>query len=274
MRDHPGTWLSAAAELDLYEGIRRGEAAAFTALAEPLQPTLRRLAELYVDSRSRADAVVLHSWEVALGGLDMFRWHTPFATWVAGITVGFGRAHETGASTLSPSTREISGPEDWSDLPWGGRWEQAGSTLAEAFAALPMDQREAIHGRDVEQWPHWRVCDVFGLPEATYRHLLSQARASLHGALGPLVGQRSASPHRAAQIAAITRWLNTRAQESPEQLDPRTLAVFRRWSATRHGGWRGSAFGCAKPQADLRLRGGTPAFLRRDAGDPDRGGRS
>lgn len=54
-------WFSAAAELDAYEGIRRGDEDAFRAVAEPLQPTLRRLASLYVDSETHADAVVLRT---------------------------------------------------------------------------------------------------------------------------------------------------------------------------------------------------------------------
>lgn len=237
-------WLPEAVESDAYEGIRRGDVDAFRLLAEPLQPTLRRLAGLYVDSETSAEAVVRHSWDVALHGLDMFRWRTPLATWVTGITVAFGRTHHgrAEAARLPQIThvpaRELPGPENWSDLPWGPRWEQAGATLVRTLAALPIEQREVIHGRDMEQWPPRRVCDVFGLPDVAYRRLLTEARTQLHGALALLIGQTGPTEHRDAQLAAITGWLNRRLDSRPEPLDPHLVAVFRRWSATRHRGWR------------------------------------
>lgn len=237
-------WLPAAAEMEAYEGIRRGDEDAFRALAEPLQPTLRRLAGLYVDSGTCARAMVLRTWRSALRGLQMFAWHTPLATWIARITVASGRAHDVRAAGQVPRpntpepVREVVGPPDWSDLPWSERWEQAGATLADALAALPVDQREVVQGRDLEQWPSRRVCDVFGLPEATYELLIVEAHTRLHDALASLVGQAGPGPDRTAQIAAITRWLNQRLDARPEQLDPRALRVFHHWSATRQTRWR------------------------------------
>jgi DNA-directed RNA polymerase specialized sigma24 family protein len=237
-------WLPRTAELDAFEGIRRGEEDAFRALAEPLQPSLRRLARLYVEPDAHVDAVVLRGWSLALGGVDMFRWHTLFATWIAGITVAVGRAHTTGVGAAAPAPitsawpGEVLGPADWSDLPWSARWEQAGSTLVGALAALPLDQREVVHGREVERWPARRVCDVFGLPEAAYEQLLAEARTRLRDALGCLVGQVEPGSHRDAQIAAVSGWLGQRLDDRPEPLDPRAVAVFHRWSATRHRGWK------------------------------------
>lgn len=237
-------WLSAAAELDAYEGIRRGDEAAFRALAEPLQPTLRRLASLYVGSETRADAVVVRTWTLALRGLHMFAWRSPLATWIAGITVASGRAHDVRVSAPVPRPitsapgREVAGPPDWSDLPWGERWTQAEATLADALAGLPAAQREVVHGRGIEQWPPSRVCGVFGLPAATYERLLTDGHLRLHDALALLVGQPGPNPHRPAQIAAITQCLAQLLDARPEQLDPRTVALFRRWSGRRHRGWR------------------------------------
>lgn len=138
------SWLPPAAELDAYDGIRRGSQAAFRSLAEPLQPALRRLAGVYVDTESGVDALVMRSWEMALRGLSMFRWHTPLATWIAGITVAFGRTHH--AAVAPPATaaaqmpaHELPGPPDWSDLPWGRRWQDAPISLGDIFAALPLD---------------------------------------------------------------------------------------------------------------------------------------
>lgn len=217
-------------------------------LAEPLQPTLRRLAGLYVDSAARADAIVLHSWEVALRGPDMFRWHTPYATWVAGIVVAFGRRSAPGSvpsgSVGWPSAgRQRHGPGDWSDLPWSARWEGAGATLARTLATLPTREREVIHGRDVERWPRRRVCDVFGLLEVTYEQQLAGGHRRLHEALALLVGQSGPSEHHAAQLAATARCLTQRSDARSELLDPRAVEVFRRWSTSRTAGWRRLARG-------------------------------
>lgn len=236
-------WLPAAAELGAYEGIRRGDQAAFRALAEPLQPVLRRLAGVYVDSEPSADALVLRSWDTALRGLSMFRWHTPLATWVAGITVAFGRTHHAADAQLpqAPATMpavEVPGPPDWSDLPWGHRWQVVPANLAETLAALPLDQREVIHGSDVEQWRPDRVCAVFGLPGSTYERLLDQAHAHLRDTFASLIGQSGPSRHHADQIASIIAWLNRKADDHPERLDPRAVEAYRRWWAGHQTVWR------------------------------------
>jgi DNA-directed RNA polymerase specialized sigma24 family protein len=236
-------WLPEAVELDAYEGIRNGDERAFRVLAEPLQLTLRRLAGLYVDSAARADAVVLHSWEVALRGPDMFRWHTPYATWVAGIVVAFGRrsaraAGPAGRARWPTATAPRCGPEDWSDLPWSARWEGAGATLARTLATLPASELEVIHGRDIEGWPHRRVCDVFGLLEVTYEQQLTSGHERLREALAHLIAQPPGGEHHAAQLAATARCLTQRSTTRPEPLDPRAVEVFRSWSASRTAGWR------------------------------------
>lgn len=236
-------WLPEAVELEAYEGIRHGDEDAFRLLAEPLQPTLRRLAGLYVGSPARADAIVLHSWEIALRGPDMFRWHTPYATWIAGIVVAFGRrsappAGRADPTLWSPAAGHRRGPEDWSDLPWSARWEGAAATLAEALTTLPTGELEVIHGRDVEGWSQRQVCDVFGLLEVTYEQRLASGHGRLHAALAHLVGQTGVSERHAAQLAATARCLTQRSTAHPEPLDPRAVDVFRSWSASRTAGWR------------------------------------
>lgn len=261
-------WLSAAEELDAYEGIWRGDGDAFRAIAEPLQPTLRRLACLYIDSTDRVDAVVLRTWESALGGLHLFHWHTPLATWIAKLTVGCGRRHATAhapAVPRSPAEQEAPGPPDWSDLPWGARWLHAGATLTSALAALPTSLHEVVHGRDIEQWPPQRVCDVFGLPRTTYQQRLHRAHIRLHDSLAPLVGQTGPSPHRPAQIAAITAWLNQRVDDHPEPLDPRVLEIFQRWAPRRPLAWTGLSQwlrGSSPPRWPLTEPAGAPRRRR------------
>ncbi|WP_052665276.1 RNA polymerase sigma factor [Nitriliruptor alkaliphilus] len=235
-------WLPDAIELEAYEGMRHGDEHAFRTIAEPLQPALRRLAALYVDV-DRADGVVLHSWEVALRGADMFRWHTPYATWIAGMVADHGRSLLTAPPALisSPAVADDTtgrpGPTDWSDLPWSARWTDALATLSDAVTELAVEQREVLHGRVIEGWPARRVCDVFGLPEVTYQRRLTDAHDRLHDALARLVGGPTPAAHRDGRHAAIARCLARPEARRGEQLDPRALVIFRRWAASG-AGWR------------------------------------
>lgn len=263
---HDSAWLPAAAEAEAYEGIRRGDEAAFRAVAQPLQPVLRRLAGLAVGSSVEVDRIVARTWSGALRGLDMFQWHTPFATWVAKNTVAQGRGAAAassrphgppGPAPTGRRTPTASGPADWSDLPWSARWEQALETLTAALAALPLPLREVVFANDVDRWPPRRVCEVLGLPEEVYARLLAQGRAHLRDALAALVGEPAASTHRgaqverAAEVAGLVAWpLDDRSQDG---LDPATVMVFRRWWATQVPVWRRVPTRLLRPRGESTL---------------------
>lgn len=256
LRRPPSAWLPAAAEADAYEGIRHGDEAAFRAVAQPLQPVLRRLAGLGGGSSEDAPAAVVRTWGVALRGLDMFTWNSPFATWVARITIAYGRAryardprplavpaalYAARRPAAGPASCPTADPADWSDLPWSARWMHALPTLAEAYAALPLELREVVHTRDVERWPSGRVCDVLGLTAATYERSLADGRSRLRDALAPLVGASDRDrlrPAQAARAGAAMRVLGWPDDRGTEPLDPRTVAVFYRWRASRRTGWQ------------------------------------
>ena len=268
-------WLPEGAELAAYEGLRRGDERAFRLLAEALHPALLRLARLYVSTDAKADKLVLRTWREALRGLSMFRWQSPLATWVARITVAAGRVHEDrkgrdGRETaalpadIAPVPHgPVPGPRDWSDLPWSARWEHAGDMLRAALASLPTAELEVVHGRDVEQWPERRVCDVFGLTEESYERLLDTAHGRLHQALAAVVGERDPGPYGEAQMAALSRWLGERNQPRPQPLDPRVVATFRRWSGgRRHGRWWLSLRGRLIPAGGRGPGPGVPAPSR------------
>lgn len=247
VRRSVSAWPAAVVEADAYEGIREGDETAFRSVAQPLQPALRRLAGLTARSSADAATVVVRTWVVALRGLDMFSWHTPFATWVARIVVEHGRTRAARGSSqprrppIPRTAHPLPGPADWSDLPWSSRWEGALPVLAAAHASLPLAQREVVHARDREGWPGRRVCEVLALPEVTYQRLLAEGRATLRDALVPLVGGCDDDPLRAGQAARvgtalrIVDWPHDRPEEG---LDPRTVAVFRCWRAARTTGWR------------------------------------
>jgi DNA-directed RNA polymerase specialized sigma24 family protein len=238
----PDGWLAAAEELEAYEGLRQGDLAAFRAIAEPLNPALIRLARLTARDLSDPPDVVLRSWDLALGGLDMFRWQTPFATWIAGITVTLGRSRAAPDPPLphaspEPPPRSLgsSAPDDWSDLPWGPRWEHAWPVLRSVLDTMPGDRREVLHCRDAEGWPQRRTCDVLGLTEEACSRLLAEGRAEIRDALAALVVE-----HRRhdGQLAAVRRMLAETLDRSAVPLDPRVIDAFRRWHAARQRGWQ------------------------------------
>jgi DNA-directed RNA polymerase specialized sigma24 family protein len=239
-------WLPAADELRAFEGIRLGDEDAFRSIAVPLQADLRRLARLYVPA-DRVDGVVAHSWATALAGHEMFRWQTPLATWVAGITAAHGRAdlaaHPRAPALDPPTSRRPltpAGPDDWSDLPWSARWAGVGARVADALDALPVAGREVVHGTDEAGWPDRRVCDVFGLTAATHAARLGDAHGRLHAAVAAHLGAATAADdsRRAVQVRAIRGWLGRRPAASPDgTLDPVMLEMFRRWAASRDRRW-------------------------------------
>lgn len=243
------SWLPFTEEANAYEGMRRGDEAAFRAIAEPLQPVLHRLSELIVGPSEDPEAIIVETWTAALPGLDMFRWHTPFATWVARLVVAKSRAR-VAFRPDGPRTEQFepgepappaAGPPDWSDLPWSARWQGALPTTREAQAALPLPQREVVHVRDVEQWPVGRICDVLGLPEVEYERLLAEGRGRIRGSLVALVGAPHDDPYRQAQMArtaAAVRTAHWPLDAAEASLDRRTIAAFRRWADGRVPVWQ------------------------------------
>lgn len=245
VRVAPSGWLPPDVEARAYEAIRHGDEVGFRTVAVPLQPVLRRLAGLSQPDPDEVDALVAHSWRVVLRALDRFCWHTPFATWVARITIAHCRAHAVTDHSDLPvvvaGPRAAPGPPDWSDLPWGARWEGVLPVLGASLQALPLPQREVVHAHDVERWPRRRVCDVLALPEEAEARLLTAGRRTMRDVLARWVGDTdhvhlTAQADRTAAILPQLVWSEDR--DAPQQLDARTLRAFRGWRRARTTGWR------------------------------------
>lgn len=229
-------WQPAAVEAEAYEGIRRGDEHAFRLVAEPLQPALEGLARVAVGSEAEVAEVVRHAWASALRGIDLFRWHTPFASWVAhgAVVHARGLARPDVAWTPRAATRVVPGPRDWDDLPWAARWDQALPTLQAAWSALPLPLREVTWALDVERWPLDRARDVLGWPAAVCERRVTEARGRLCNALAILVGDDDAR-HRNAQVGHLRRTMTLLAppEDTTAGLPPDVLTTFRRWQASR-----------------------------------------
>jgi RNA polymerase sigma-70 factor, ECF subfamily len=197
-------------DLALVARIRGGDEAAFMALVELLQPSMLRVASMYVSSRAVAEEVVQDAWLGVLRGLDRFEGRSSLRTWVFRIltntakTRGLREGRAVPFSSLAGD--DLDGPAVdpdrfdsaagdprglWSTIPddWRGIPEDrlvARETLAliaRAIEALPPMQAEVIRLRDVLGWTADEVRNALDLTETNQRVLLHRARSRVRGAL-------------------------------------------------------------------------------------------
>jgi len=216
------TAVQSAEELRLVEEVRAGNEQAFTTLVERHQPSMLRLATLYVRNPSVAEEVVQDAWLGVLNGLDRFEGRSSLKTWIfrilvnraktraerEGRTVPFSSlgdaATEDDAPSVDPSRFLPAGdrfahhwaapPTPWDEMPEKRLLAlEAGALIAAAVEALAPAQRQVITLRDLEGWSSEEVCNVLGLSETNQRVLLHRARTKVRRALEEYVEEESRS---------------------------------------------------------------------------------
>lgn len=239
-----------ADEGELFEGLRLGSRRAFDALLDDDDPTMRRLARLYVPDAEVA-ALVRRAWAVALPGLDMFTWHTTLRAWLVGILLTYGRAGvavpvEAPAVLPTRSTRPTGptgpgngtvDPTPWATLAWSDRWSSdSWQVLEDALAAQPLERREVLWLHDVEGWPWREVLDACGATAAQGADLLRLGRAELaevvaaHVGAGPVASEADLQ-QRLDGVARLLAALRPVHAERP--VDPELVRVFTTWRRHR-----------------------------------------
>jgi RNA polymerase sigma-70 factor (ECF subfamily) len=205
-------------EQQLIEQLRRGDESAFISLVESYQPSMMRVALLYVHETEVAEEVVQETWVGVLRGLNRFEGRSSVKTWVFSIltnsaktraqregrTIPFSAFDELesgdGEPSVDPSRfQNTRDPDHWSLRPesWDGIPETqllSKETLAlvhQAIEALPPNQRTVITFRDVDGWSAEEVCNVLGISETNQRVLLHRARSSVRNALEHYLEKRS-----------------------------------------------------------------------------------
>lgn len=206
----PSSLVAPPEDLELAARLRAGDEAAFMDLVDRLQPSMLRVARMYVSTQAVAEEVVQDAWLGVLQGIDRFQGRSSLRTWIFRILTNIAktRGQREGRSVpfasiagddLDSPTWEPSwfrGSQDewpghWSTVPsdWRGIPEErllgaeTGSVVATAIEALPAMQAEVLRLRDVQGWTSEEVRNALDLTETNQRVLLHRARAKVRRAL-------------------------------------------------------------------------------------------
>jgi RNA polymerase sigma-70 factor, ECF subfamily len=202
-------------DAQLVEALRAGDEDAFVRLVREYQPSLVRVARIYVSTQAAAEEVAAETWLAVLNGLDRFEGRSSLRTWIFRILTNIAKTRgQRDGRTLPFSALEDPGrvPEAALDADrfldpehprWPGHWAvrpepwpedaviaaETQARLAEAIEALPPAQRAVISLRDVEGWSSEEVRNALELSETNQRVLLHRARAKVRRALESYLGE-------------------------------------------------------------------------------------
>ena len=190
--------------------LRAGDEAAFLALVDRLQPSMLRVARLYVSTTSVAEEVVQDTWVGLLRGLDSFEGRSSLRTWIFRILVNIAKTRgrregrslpfaslagdDVDAPAVDPSRFDTPATDArgaWSTVPadWSGVPEdrllghETLQVIGQAIEALPPMQAEVIRLRDALGWSSEEVRNALDLTETNQRVLLHRGRAKVRDAL-------------------------------------------------------------------------------------------
>jgi len=206
--------VAGSTEAQLLEALRAGDEAAFAQLVREYQPSLVRVARIYVSTQAAAEEVAAETWLAVLNGLDRFEGRSSLKTWIFRILTNIAKTRaQRDGRTLPFSALQDPGrvPEAAVDADrfldpehprWPGHWAvrpepwpedalvaaETQAVVAEAIEALPPAQRAVISLRDVEGWSSEEVRNALELSETNQRVLLHRARSKVRRALESYLG--------------------------------------------------------------------------------------
>jgi RNA polymerase sigma-70 factor, ECF subfamily len=197
-------------DLSLIERLRSGDEDAFMSLVDRLQPTMLRVARMYVSSAAVAEEVVQEAWLGVLTGIGRFQGRSSLRTWILRIVSNIAKTRgqresrsvpfaslagdDLDAPAFDPDRFLGAGEEwagHWSTVPadWAAMPEErltASETLADvrrAIDTLPPMQAQVIRLRDVLGWTSQEVRNALEITETNQRVLLHRARAKVRRAI-------------------------------------------------------------------------------------------
>jgi RNA polymerase sigma-70 factor (ECF subfamily) len=199
----------AVAEAQLVEALRAGDEEAFAELVREYNPSLVRVARMYVSTQAAAEEVAQETWLGVLNGLSRFEGRSSLKTWIFriltniaktravrdGRTLPFSALQEPGRVPEAAVDADRFFADDHERHPGG--WSspppvlpedrliasETRAVISQAIDALPANQRAVISLRDVEGWSSDEVRNALDLTEVNQRVLLHRARSRVRQAL-------------------------------------------------------------------------------------------
>jgi RNA polymerase sigma-70 factor (ECF subfamily) len=193
----------------LVKALRARDESAFELLMREYNPSLLRVAQIYVTSRAVAEEVVQETWIGVLNGIDRFEERSSLKTWIFRILTNIAktRAQREGRTLPFSALERPNGvpepavvaerflPPDHER--WPGHWwsrpepwpeerllaAETRAVVEQAIEQLPPAQRAVISLRDVEGWSSEEVRNALALTETNQRVLLHRARSKVRQAL-------------------------------------------------------------------------------------------
>lgn len=173
----------------LIERARRGDASAQRALYETHVDRIFRLAFRLTGEEQMAKEMTQDAFVRAFAGIDGFRGHSAFGSWLHRIAVSVSlngirkrkrersREEPIDAAALSMSrAAPVSDPV-------------LRKKLADAVAALPEGCRTVFMMHDAEGYTHEEIAEALGVTTGTSKAQLSRGRAKLRVALAQFKGE-------------------------------------------------------------------------------------
>jgi RNA polymerase sigma-70 factor, ECF subfamily len=185
------------------EGLRAGDEEVFMELIRALNPSLLRVARMFVPTAALAEDVVQETWLAVFNGIDRFEGRSSLKTWIFRILTNTAKtrgererrsvpfsALDTDDGGFEPAVERsrFTGTGQWAVLPraWPEDRLLAKETLSvveRAIERLPPSQRTVITLRDIEGWTADEVRNALELSETNQRVLLHRARAKVRRSL-------------------------------------------------------------------------------------------
>ena len=188
----------------LVERLRAHDEEAFMELIRVLNPSLLRVARMFVPTAALAEDVVQETWLAVLKGIDRFEGRSSLKTWIFRILVNRAKTRGERESRSVPFSSLESGDGEpsvdpdrfieagaWSSppRPWEGEpverllAGEARDVIDAAIAELPPAQRSVITLRDLDGLDADETCDLLDLTDGNQRVLLHRARSRVRQAL-------------------------------------------------------------------------------------------
>jgi RNA polymerase sigma-70 factor (ECF subfamily) len=187
----------------LVERLRMGDEEAFMDLIEELNPSLLRVARMYVPTTALAEDVVQETWLAVFNSIDRFEGRSSLKTWIFRILTNIAKTRgererrsvpfstfdtEDGGFEPAVERSRFTGTGHWAVLPraWPEDRLLASETLSvieRAIAQLPPSQQAVITLRDVDGWSAEEVRNALDLSETNQRVLLHRARSKVRRTL-------------------------------------------------------------------------------------------